>query len=51
MLKGERGHVLALSVELESLPLSNIVFRPFKGDAGKICQHFICLDAREMLFN
>ncbi len=51
MLKGQRDHVLALSIELESLPLSNIVFRPFQGDAGKVCQHLVGLDAREVLFD
>ena len=51
MLKSQRGHVLALRIELESLPLSHIVFRPFQGDAGKVCQHLVCLDSGKMFFN
>ena len=51
VLESERGHVFTLCVEFEGLPLPYVIFRPFKGDAGKVCQHLVCLDAREMFFN
>jgi hypothetical protein len=50
VLESEGDHVFSLSVELEYLPLPHVGLSPFKGDAGKVSQHFVGLDAREMLF-
>ncbi len=51
VLEGKGGHILTLCVEFECLPLPYIIFRPFKGDAGKVGQHLARFDAREVLLD
>ncbi len=49
--KARGGNVLAFCVQLERLPLSDIIFRPFKGDAGNVRQHLVRFDARKVLLD
>ncbi len=51
VLESQGGNVLALCVQLECLPLSDIIFGPFKGDAGKVGQHLVRFDAWEVLLD
>ncbi len=38
-----------LRIQLERLPLPHIGFGPFEGNAGEVCQHFVCLHPWEVL--
>ena len=45
------GHVFSFRVKLKRLSLPHIGFGPLESDERKVSQHFVCLDAGEVLFN